>query len=179
MRRRELVAAIGAGSVGGLAGCAGAAPTGTDAGSDDGATRDGDWPSGTYADYETTAVEARAAGGDLLGTVTAAVAETGDQRFLGLSDAETLPEDAGMLFVFPAERDGLTFVMRGMAFGIDIVYADAEGTIVEIHNAPEPGPNEDGDAQQYPGSGQYVLEVPYKWTDRHGVEPGDELAFEL
>lgn len=183
MRRRELVAAIGAGAVGGLAGCVGDGPTATDGeddgGAGDGATPDGEWPSGTYADYETTAVEARAADGDRLGTVTAAVAETGDQRFLGLSDAEALPEDAGMLFVFPAERDGLTFVMREMAFGIDIVYADAEGTIVEVHNAPEPGPNEDGEDQRYPGSGRYVLEVPYEWTDRHGVEIGDELAFSL
>jgi uncharacterized membrane protein (UPF0127 family) len=179
MRRRNLLAAIGVGSIGALAGCAGATPAGTDADGGEGADPATDWPSGAYADYATTDVEARTADGDLLGTVTAAVAETGDQRRLGLSDAETLPEDAGMLFVFPAPQDSLTFVMREMDFGIDIVYADAEGTVVEIHNAPEPGPNEDGSEQEYPGSGRYVLEVPYKWTDRHGVETGDELAFEL
>jgi uncharacterized membrane protein (UPF0127 family) len=83
-----------------------------------------------------------------------------------------------MLFIFPEPRESLTFVMREMDFGIDIVYADGEGTIVEIHNAPEPGPNEDGNEQQYPGSGQYVLEVPYEWSDRHGVTVGDVLAFE-
>lgn len=191
MRRRELLTALGVGSIGPLAGCAGAGPSATDGaddadgdgGSDSGGPDDadpaGDWPSGPYADYDAVPVEARTPDGDRLGTVTAAIAETGDQRFLGLSDAETLPEDAGMLFVFPAEREDLTFVMRGMDFGIDIVYADAEGTIVEIHNAPEPGPNEDGSDQRYPGSGRYVLEVPYEWTDRHGVEVGDSLAFEL
>ena len=194
MRRRDLLAAIGAGSVGGVAGCAGVGPTASDGKADDkgdedangegdgnadGADRAVEWPSGAYADYDVTPVEAHTPDGDRLGRVTAAVAETGDQRRLGLSDAETLPEDAGMLFVFPAPRDSLTFVMREMAFGIDIVYADGEGTIVEIHNAPEPGPNEDGSEQEYPGSGRYVLEVPYKWTDRHGVETGDELAFEL
>lgn len=184
MRRRELVAAIGAGSVGGLAGCAGAAPTASDGAADgsdgdDGADPAADWPSGTYADYETTAVEARTADGDPLGTVTAAVANTVEKRRLGLSDAESLPEDGGMLFTYDSPRQSLTYVMRRMDFGIDIVYADAEGTIVEIHNAPEPGPNEDGNDQEYPGSGQYVLEVPYEWTDRHGVEIGDELAFEL
>ncbi len=176
-----MLAAIGGGSVGGLAGCVGSGPTPSDGGSGAGTDTDPatDWPSGAYADYDATPVEARTPDGDRLGTVTAAVAETGDQRFLGLSDAESLPEDAGMLFVFPAERDSLAFVMRDMAFGIDIVYADGDGGIVEIHNAPAPGPNEDGEEQRYPGSGRYVLEVPYKWTDRHGVEVGDALLFDL
>lgn len=210
MRRRELLTAIGAGSVGVLAGCVGNGPTasggdgdeggndGDDANDsddgdaanngddgdaandgDDGGDPAGDWPSGAYADYDATPVEARSPDGDLLGTVTAAVAETGDQRYRGLSDAESLPEDAGMLFVFPSPRDDLTFVMREMDFGIDVVYADAEGTIGQIHNAPAPGPNEDGSEQRYPGAGRYVLEVPYEWTDRHGVEVGDSLTFEL
>jgi uncharacterized membrane protein (UPF0127 family) len=203
MLRRELFRAVGAGSIGALGGCAGLGPTagddrpdgGRSNGDDGDGDRDGEsngdgnggedsegtteWPSGPYADYDATPVEVRTADGDRLGTVTAAIAETGDQRFLGLSDAETLPEDAGLLFVFPAERESLTFVMREMDFGIDIVYADSEGTITRIHNAPEPGPNEDGSEQRYPGSGRYVLEVPYKWTDNHGVEAGDVLAFEL
>lgn len=182
MRRRELLTAVGVGSVGALAGCAGGGPTasgGVTEGADDDAASETGWPSGPYAEYDAIPVEVRTPAGDRRGTVSAAIAETGDQRFLGLSDAESLPEDAGMLFVFPSPRESLTFVMREMDFGIDIVYADAEGTIVEIHNAPEPGPNEDGEEQRYPGSGQYVLEVPYRWTDRHGVEVGDELAFEL
>lgn len=170
MRRRRLLAAIGVGSLGGLAGCTGGGLV------DGGATPE--WPSGSYADYDTTTVEVQTADGNRLGTVNAAIADTGDKRYLGLSDASTLPEDAGMLFVFSAERAGVTFVMREMDFGIDIVYADAEGTITRIHNAPEPGPNEDGSEQRYPGSGRYVLEVPYKWTDRNGVAVGDTLAFE-
>jgi uncharacterized membrane protein (UPF0127 family) len=192
MRRRDLLAAIGAGSLGGFAGCAGDGPTASDEGvdeddgggnEDDGAgddtSPDAEWPSGSYVDYGTTAVEARTADGDRLGTVTAAIADTGEKRFLGLSDAESLPEDGGMLFVYDAPRESLTYVMREMDFGIDIVFADADGAIVEIRNAPEPGPNEDGNEQEYDGSGQYVLEVPFEWTDRHDVDVGDELAFEL
>lgn len=188
MRRRRLLAAMCAGSVGGLAGCASGGSDGADGEPASGPESDAEpepdadpaaeWPSGAYADYETTVVTARTADGDRLAAVNAAIAETRDQRYLGLSDAETLPEGAGMLFVFPEPRESLTFVMREMDFGIDIVYADGEGKIVEIHNAPEPGPNEDGNDQRYPGSGQYVLEVPYEWTDRHGVTVGDVLAFE-
>jgi hypothetical protein len=51
--------------------------------------------------------------------------------------------------------------MREMDFGIDIVSADNEGTIVETHGAPAAGPNEGGTDQTYPGSGQYVWEVTY------------------
>jgi len=211
MRRRELLATMGAASIGGLAGCSETAPVADggesgdddsdengDVGSDDGgdggdngggnsgaetdaATGDlpTDWPSGTYADYDATTVTVRNSESDDLGRVRAAIADTGDKRGLGLSDAPSLPENAGMLFVYPDPREALTFIMPNMDFGIDIVYVDADREITRIHNAPEPGPNEDGSEQEYDGSGQYVLEVPYKWTDRRGVEVGDSLAFSL
>lgn len=137
-----------------------------------------DWPSGPYADYETTDLRVRTADGETLGAVHVALARTRDQRFLGLSDANLLPEDGGMLFVFDSAGDR-TFVMREMDFGIDIIYADENGTITEIHHAPEPGPDEDGNEQRYPGYGQYVLEVSYEWSLRHGISEGDVLDFEL
>jgi uncharacterized membrane protein (UPF0127 family) len=131
-----------------------------------------------HADYETTTVDARTSEGDLLGSVTAAIADTPDLRYLGLSDTESLPADRGMLFVFEEMRS-LTFVMRRMDFPIDIVYADAEGVITGIHHAPAPEPGEDGNDQRYPGEGRYVLEVNLDWTTDHGVEAGDVLDFEL
>jgi len=65
-----------------------------------------------------------------------------------------------------------------MDFGIDIVYADADGTITSIHHAPAPGPGEDGSEQEYPGRGQYVFEVNYEWTAENNVAVGDRLVFE-
>ncbi|WP_430505039.1 DUF192 domain-containing protein [Haloparvum sp. PAK95] len=131
-----------------------------------------------HADYETTEVDARTPDGALLGSVTAAIADTPELRYTGLSDTESLPSDRGMIFVYDEVGDH-TYVMREMDFGIDIVYADDEGVITEIHHAPAPGPNEDGNDQEYPGRGQYVLEVVYDWTTDHGVEVGDRLEFEL
>jgi uncharacterized membrane protein (UPF0127 family) len=189
MRRRRLLGLTAAATAGTAAGCLGGGSTagddatdGSDAGADgsgETAGTDPEWPTGTYADYETATVTAETPGGAELGSVTAAIADDGDKRLLGLSDAESLPEDGGMLFVYDAPREELTYVMRRMSFGIDIVYVDGDREIVEIHNAPEPGPDEDGEEQRYPGSGQYVLEVPYEWTDRHGVSVGDSLAFDL
>ena len=131
-----------------------------------------------FPGYETTEVRVTTPGGDPLGSVVAAVADTPDLRFTGLSDTERLPEDRGMLVVYDSPGDH-TYVMRRMDFGIDIVYADAEGAITRIHHAPEPGPDEDGDDQESPGYGQYVLELPYEWTTARGVETGDVLDFDL
>ncbi|TKX68921.1 MULTISPECIES: DUF192 domain-containing protein [Halorubrum] len=202
MRRRRLLGLTAAGTVGAAAGCLGGGGDPGNSDSGDGEAGDGDseggddsesgddsqggsgdsvsaWPTGTYADYETTTVTVESPDGEARGSVNAAIADDGEKRLRGLSDAESLPDDGGMLFVYESPRDSLTYVMRRMSFGIDIVYVDGAREIVEIHDAPEPGPNEDGEEQEYPGSGQYVLEVPYEWTDRHGVEVGDSLAFEL
>jgi len=176
MDRRAYLQAVG--GVAALAGCAGREPdrsplTGTTGGSR--ATSD---RSTIHERYETTQVRVSTPAGEILGVVTAAVADTYDLRYLGLSDTETLPADRGMLFVFESVADR-SFVMREMAFGIDIVYADGDGTITTIHHAPAPEPDEDGSTQRYPGRGQYVLEVTYGWATDRGVETGDRLAFEL
>lgn len=131
-----------------------------------------------HTGYETTEVSVRTPDGDVLGSVTAAIADTPSLRYLGLSDTDALPEDRGMLFVFDRVADR-TFVMREMDFGIDIVYADDEGVITRIHHAPEPGPGADGSDHRYPGRGRYVLEVRFAWTADRGIERGDLLTFDL
>jgi len=130
-----------------------------------------------HADYETTTVRV-VSSGESLGSVTAAIADTPQRRYTGLSDTQRLPADRGMLFVYESVADR-TFVMRRMSFGIDIVYADADRRITTIHHAPEPGPEEDGNDQRYPGRGQYVLELRYEWTREHGVTTGDQLLFSI
>ena len=128
-----------------------------------------------HAGYETIDVGVESTDGEPLGSVTAAVVDTPELRYLGLSDTEGLPADRGMLFVYDAVDDR-TFVMREMSFGIDIVYADGDGAITEIHHAPAPAPDENGEEQQYPGRGQYVLEVAYEWTTDRDVGVGDVLV---
>ena len=183
MRRRRLLGLTAAATAGAAAGCLGDGDAAGDPDTPDDGDADGDdesaWPTGTYADYETTTVTVEGPEGESRGSVTAAIADDRDKLVLGLSDAEALPEDGGMLFVYDDPRESLTFIMPNMDFGIDIVFVDGDRTITRIHNAPEPGPNEDGSEQEYDGSGQYVLEVPYEWTDRHGVEVGDSLRFDL
>jgi uncharacterized membrane protein (UPF0127 family) len=131
----------------------------------------------TEGRYDHATVTVLDANGTELGSVRVAVADTTAKRYTGLSKTESLPEDRGMLFTYDSEGNH-TYVMRDMSFGIDIVYIDANRTIRTIHHAAEPAEGEDGGDQRYPGEGQYVLEVNYEWTTRHGVEPGDRVRIE-
>jgi uncharacterized membrane protein (UPF0127 family) len=134
---------------------------------------------GGEGDYEHASVAViDSETGTELGSVTAAIADTSSKRILGLSDTDELPEDRGMLFVHHESAE-YTYVMRKMSFGIDIVFIAPDGTITTIHEAPKPGPNEDGNAQEYPGEGKYVLEVNQGWTAERGIEPGDRVEFDL
>lgn len=136
-------------------------------------------PPAAHEGYDQTTVTVLDAEADTeLGRVEAAVADNGSLRYTGLSDTEELPEDRGMLFVHERERD-LTYVMREMDFGIDIVFVAENGTITAIHHAPAPGPDEDGGDRGYSGTGRYVLEVNYEWTAERGIEAGDRIEFEL
>ena len=131
----------------------------------------------TEGRYDHATVTVLDENGTALGTVRVAVADTPQKRYTGLSKTESLPADRGMLFTYESQGSH-TYVMRDMSFGIDIVYIDANRTIRTIHHAPEPGEGEDGEDQRYPGEGQYVLEVNYEWTTRHGIEPGDRVVIE-
>jgi uncharacterized membrane protein (UPF0127 family) len=65
--------------------------------------------------------------------------------------------------------------MRDMAFPLDMVFVDADGTITAIHHAPV---ESDGDLTQYSGRAKYVLEVPMGYTNRTGVDVGDRMRIE-
>lgn len=92
-------------------------------------------------------------------TITAELATTEDERARGLSDHESLGTDEGMLFVHDTAGN-YTYFMREMDFGIDIIFINETCKITRVHEAPAPGPDEDGRMMQYPGYGKYVLEVP-------------------
>lgn len=110
---------------------------------------------------------------ETLGTVSVEIADTRGERYTGLSDHESLGDDEGMLFVYGSEG-GRDYVMRSMDFPIDIVFVGADGRITAVHHAQTEPDNQD--LTQYSGRGKWVLEVPYEWTDEHGVEEGDRVV---
>ena len=63
--------------------------------------------------------------------ITAEVAASAEARAQGLMFRETLPEDHGMLFIYPDEAP-LTFWMRNTPLPLSIAFADGGGRIVHI-----------------------------------------------
>lgn len=110
--------------------------------------------------------------GETLATVDSEVADTPPERYTGLSDHESLGEHEGMLFVFGSE-DTQSFVMRDMAFPIDMIFVGEDGRITTIHEAPV----ENGDSS-YRGEAKWVLEVNYGYAAEHGIEEGDRVDIE-
>ena len=117
------------------------------------------WTTVTAVDSDT---------GEDLATVDVRIADNGSLRYTGLSNTTSLGENEGMLFIHNSEgRQG--YVMRNMAFPIDIVFINADGEVTTIHHAAV------DDDQTFRGTAKYVLEVPYEYTTDNGIEEGDRI----
>ncbi|WP_410765672.1 DUF192 domain-containing protein [Haloferax sp. DFSO60] len=134
---------------------------------------------GTTDEYNRTSLTVvDAETNESLATVDARVADTYAKRYTGLSNTESLGEDEGMWFVHD-ETGTYAYVMRDMAFPIDIVFVAENGTITTIHHAElDPEGTSESDLTRYRGEGRYVLELPYKYTVDNGIEVGDRIVTE-
>lgn len=105
------------------------------------------------------------------------LALTPNQRYQGLSDREYIPDDGGMLFVFPDEARR-TFVMRRCLVPIDLIYLDAEGRVLNTHQMEvEPYNRPDWLLTRYRSDGpaQYVIELAGGMLDELALSPGDRI----
>ena len=104
----------------------------------------------------------------------------GDAFYRGLGNRDSLPDDRGMLFVFP-EPGLLTFWMKDMLISIDLIWISAEGRVVDVQTAqPEPGvPDPELKRYNPNGEAKYVLEVRADLAAEQGVQIGDEAQIEL
>ncbi|WP_251344546.1 DUF192 domain-containing protein [Haloplanus halophilus] len=105
--------------------------------------------------------------GARLESVEGPVAATWREHYTGLSETDSLEAGEGMFFLHDQEKER-AYVMREMAFPIDIIFIDAEGRVTAIHHAEL----EEAPLTEYRGVGKYVLEVPYGWTMENGIEVG-------
>ncbi|HYY77155.1 MAG TPA: DUF192 domain-containing protein [Gaiellaceae bacterium] len=104
------------------------------------------------------------------------VADSDEERAAGLMHRESLPEDAGMIFVFPEEASG-GFWMKNTLIPLSIAFADADGRILRILDME---PCEADPCRIYdPGvSYRSALEVNRGAFADWGVEEGDRLTLE-
>jgi uncharacterized protein len=64
-------------------------------------------------------------------SVAVEVADSSEEWRVGLMNRESLPEDAGMIFVFPEDRRG-GFWMKNTLIPLSIAFVAAEGEILRI-----------------------------------------------
>lgn len=106
-------------------------------------------------------------------TVLAEVASTEAGREQGLSGRSSLGEGTAMLFVFDS-ADLWGIWMKDMQFSIDILWADAEGTIVTIEENVSPSTYPTAFRPQSPSL--YVVELPAGFVAAHGISLGGKIV---
>ncbi|HUF54144.1 MAG TPA: DUF192 domain-containing protein [Dehalococcoidia bacterium] len=95
------------------------------------------------------------------------VADEIDERQTGLMNRDSLPEDAGMLFVY--EEDTTTgFFMRDTTIPLSIAFVTAGGSVIDIQDM-EPLSEEVHSSLEY----RYAVEVNQGWFGENGVRVGD------
>lgn len=100
--------------------------------------------------------------------LTVEVAATEAHRAKGLMHRDALPEDRGMLFVYP-DTAVRGFWMKNTRIPLSIAYIEADGTIARIaHMKPHDTTRV---SSLYPV--RYAIEVNEGWFERHGVKKGD------
>lgn len=97
-------------------------------------------------------------------------------RARGLMFRESLPDNAGMLFLFPREAPR-AFWMRNTRIPLDIIYLDSGLRIVSMSLDTPPCRSRQGRCPNYPSGApaRYVLEVNAGTVRRLGVSRGDRV----
>jgi uncharacterized protein len=102
---------------------------------------------------------------------TVEVAETPAQMEQGLMFRRTLADNAGMLFDFK-QPTMATMWMRNTLIPLDMLFVDAQGRIVNIHERAVPK-SDDVIAAAAPV--RYVIELNGGTAARLGIAPGDKV----
>ncbi len=103
------------------------------------------------------------------------IANTVKEIQQGLMYRQKMDENKGMLFIFP-NMQPRGFWMKNTLISLDIIYVDADKTIVSIQKNTTPLSEQnlpsDNDAQ-------YVIEVNAGFSDRYGLKAGDKVDFQV
>ena len=105
-------------------------------------------------------------------SVIAEIADTPALRERGLMDRDSLPENQGMVFVYPDEQVR-SFWMRNTPLALDIAFVDKNGSILNIETME---PNSDETTLSV-SPAMYALEMSAGWFASNDVGPGARIEF--
>jgi len=106
------------------------------------------------------------------------LAETSEKQALGLMFREQMPEDHGMLFLFPGEAMR-SFWMKNTRIPLDIFYFDQELKLVSVSENTKPCRTQRCPSYPSAGPAKYVLELNAGKAIELGVKTGDILELHL
>ena len=154
-----------------IAGCGGADEGAGGSSDSNGATggAEGQGEASGDSSLPASTVRIGASGGESV-EVEVEIADDTEEMARGLMGRTALAEDAGMLFVYPDERE-ISFWMKDTLIPLSIAFMDAEGRIVDIQDmrALDDTPPHYTSAEP----SRYALEVNEGFFDERGVEVGD------
>jgi uncharacterized protein len=99
------------------------------------------------------------------------IADTVEERAVGLMNRDKMASSHGMLFVYPDEQP-VSFWMENTLIPLDMVFIDAEGVVQHVHANAKPL---DRTAIPSEASVQMVLEINGGLAARLGIVPGTVL----
>jgi len=103
--------------------------------------------------------------------LTAEVASTGATRTQGLMYRRILPENRGMLFVFPNIAMHAMWMMNTYV-PLSVAFIDEQGVIINIEDmAPQ---TQDSHPATKPA--KYALEMNRGWFTKRGIRPGAKIG---
>ncbi len=103
--------------------------------------------------------------------INAEVAQTPEQRAIGLMHRPSMPANDGMLFVF--ERPGQQcFWMKNTLLPLSIAFLDDDGVIVNIEDMKPQSLDSHCSARPV----RFALEMNRGWFDKRAIKPGAKIS---
>ena len=107
--------------------------------------------------------------------VTVEIARTDQERARGMMERSSLPQEAGMLFLFAQSADH-GFWMKNTFIPLDMIFIRSDGRILRIAENTEPHSEK---IISSGGLAKGVLEVIGGTARKYGIQPGDRVAHPL
>jgi uncharacterized membrane protein (UPF0127 family) len=101
------------------------------------------------------------------------VADNGPERQQGLMFRKSMPENEGMLFIFP-EDDDQAFWMKNTIMPLDIIFINSDKQIVKIYKNTTPYSEKSLPSGK---KAMYVIETVAGFCDKFGVAEGDKINY--
>lgn len=111
--------------------------------------------------------------GSEISKVKVALADEPEERNQGLMDVNEMPADVGMLFIFPDEAQR-NFYMANTPLPLDIIFVNADSTIVRIHHSTTPF-----SSKQLPSDkpAKFVVETNGGYCISNDIQEGMKIRF--